>query len=360
MFQTHCYDSWLTPAARNTTFFMWSQLVGGLTAPLFLFLAGISFALMTEKLRQREHSAHKIALLTLRRGAEIFAIGLLFRLQQFAFNWRWAPWSDLLRVDILNIVGISMMLMGIVCWVGTTLAKGARSLAATSVRSVSIVLALAMAVAISLASPPLWTTYRPRWLPWPLETYINGVHNLGEPKPYFFPLFPWAGFAFVGLAAGFLLSTSWTKRHGTAVFALSGGLGAGLAALAHWCDHLPLHFYAVYSFWTTSPEYFAIRVGLLLIVLFAAYLWCRWGAAGYGFSPVMQLGRTSLLVYWVHIEFVYDRLSVLPRHANSIREASYGLGFITLFMLVLSLLRSNLAGRGPALYARFRSALRPA
>ncbi len=52
MFQTHCYDSWLGGDARKTTFFMWSQLGGTLPAPLFLFLAGISFALVTEKLQQ--------------------------------------------------------------------------------------------------------------------------------------------------------------------------------------------------------------------------------------------------------------------------------------------------------------------
>jgi hypothetical protein len=44
----------------------------------------------------------------LRRGAEIFAFGLLFRLQEFLIAWGWAPWSDLLRVDVLNIIGLSM------------------------------------------------------------------------------------------------------------------------------------------------------------------------------------------------------------------------------------------------------------
>src|SRR5581483_4380667 len=43
MFQTHCYDSWLGESARHSKFFMWSQLGGTLPAPLFLFLAGISF-----------------------------------------------------------------------------------------------------------------------------------------------------------------------------------------------------------------------------------------------------------------------------------------------------------------------------
>ena len=34
-------------------FFMWSQLGGTLPAPLFLFLAGISLALVTDKLRRK-------------------------------------------------------------------------------------------------------------------------------------------------------------------------------------------------------------------------------------------------------------------------------------------------------------------
>src|SRR5438093_8854230 len=57
MFQTHCYDSWLGGGARKSTFFMWSQLGGTLPAPLFLFLAGISFALVVDKLRQKDLAA---------------------------------------------------------------------------------------------------------------------------------------------------------------------------------------------------------------------------------------------------------------------------------------------------------------
>src|SRR5437868_14608086 len=69
MFQTHCYDSWLSPAARQSHFFMYSQLGGTFPAPLFLFLAGISFALVTEKLRQENVRPAQIARTTILRGA---------------------------------------------------------------------------------------------------------------------------------------------------------------------------------------------------------------------------------------------------------------------------------------------------
>src|SRR6266850_5202043 len=53
MFQTHCYDSWLSPEARNSALMAWSRLGGTLPAPLFIFLAGISVALVTEKMREK-------------------------------------------------------------------------------------------------------------------------------------------------------------------------------------------------------------------------------------------------------------------------------------------------------------------
>src|ERR1700690_1236594 len=60
MFQTHCYDSWLGGGARKSTFFMWSQDAGTFPAPLFLFLAGISFALVTNKLLERRLTPRQI------------------------------------------------------------------------------------------------------------------------------------------------------------------------------------------------------------------------------------------------------------------------------------------------------------
>src|SRR5579872_5840679 len=117
MFQTHCYDSWLDPASRKTTFFMWSQLGGTLPAPLFLFLAGISVALVTDKLTRKGLPPNQIARTIIRRGTEILGFGLLFRLQEYIIAWGWAPKSDLLRVDILNTIGASMMLMGVLCWI---------------------------------------------------------------------------------------------------------------------------------------------------------------------------------------------------------------------------------------------------
>jgi fucose 4-O-acetylase-like acetyltransferase len=66
------------------------------------------------------------------------------------------------------------------------------------------------------------------------------------------------------------------------------------------------------------------------------------------------LGQASLLVYWVHIEFVYGRFSILPKHSESIRTASLGLLTIFLAMLTLAFLRTRLKGRGAEILAWLR------
>jgi len=367
MFQTHCYDAWLGGDARNTRFLKGSQLLGTLPAPLFLFLAGISFALVTDKLIRKNLSPAEITRAMARRGAEIFAFGLLFRLQEFLIAWGWAPWSDLLRVDVLNIIGLSMMLMALTC--GITLAvcgqtrdshrgtpssdsyqgvpsgvpqPAEKGSSFSRCGSKLVIAAIAVASLIALLTPPLYTTWRPTWLPWPLESYINGCHNLGSPQSWLFPMFPWAAFAFAGLAAGFILFSDQARNQTAKTLALFAGVGAVAILAARQFDHSSFHLYSTYDYWHTSPNFLLTRVGILLVIAFLTYAWCRWGLATRGFSPIIQLGQTSLLVYWVHIEFVYGRFSILSKRAQTIATASRGLLEIFLFMLLLSLVRTRI------------------
>jgi Heparan-alpha-glucosaminide N-acetyltransferase, catalytic len=345
MFQTHCYDAWLKPEARQTAFYRWSRIGGTLPAPLFLFLAGISFALVTDKLLKKGTPPGQVARKTILRGAEIFGLGLLLRLQEFLISLGWSPWSDLFRVDILNTIGVSMMLMGVFVFLIESTPFRSRSLAQdANGDSRGWILPLASAAAagaISMLTPLLWTTWRMPWLPWPIESYINGVHNLGEPQAWLFPIFPWSAFAFAGLAAGFLIFSDWAKARGAVIFMLLGVSGIAMIYLSRWLDALPRQLYPVYDYWHTSPNFLMLRLGLLLIILLVVYTWCRWGFGQRGFSPLVQLGQTSLLVYWVHIGFVYGRLSILGHRKSSIFEATLGLLIICVAMLALSIGRTR-------------------
>jgi uncharacterized membrane protein len=350
MFQTHCYDSWLSPSARSGSFYRWSQLGGTLPAPLFLFLAGVAVALVIDRKLRKDVPPGRIARETIRRGAEILGLGLLFRVQEWALGQPKAPWTDLMRVDILNEIGVSIMLLGVAFWVAKTRRK-------------AVFAGVSGAVAISFLTPFLWTTWQPRWLPWFLETYINGVHIYGKPQHYLFPIFPWAGFAFAGLAAGMVLMTI-GREHPGWTHAGFGAAGAGMFGLALLFHSLPVRAYPVEDFWHTSPNFFLARVGVLMAIVALSFAWCQWGLGlgrrlalgwnGGGFSPLVQMGTTSLIVYWVHIEFVYGRLSILPKHGSSIAMASAGLASIFVAMVMLSLARTRFKGRGAAIWESVR------
>ena len=126
---------------------------------------------------------------------------------------------------------------------------------------------------------------------------------------------------------------------------LTGISGFVLVLAAKFVDSMHWQLYPVYDYWHTSPAFFATRVGLLLVLVLAAYTWCRWGLGQIGFSPLMQLGKTSLLVYWVHIELVYGRFHILPPHSQTVLGASKGLLTIFLLMLALSLARTTWKNR---------------
>jgi uncharacterized membrane protein len=232
-----------------------------------------------------------------------------------------------------------MMLLGLTTWLATSFAKRVNRRIRIGIAGTTI------ALTISLLTPMFWTTWAPRWMPWPIESYINGVHNLGQPQAWLFPIFPWTGFAFAGLAVGSFLQTGFANKHGARIFALGAFAGLLLFGVGHWLDVGSAHLYPVYDYWHTSPAFFLARVGILLVVLSAGYGWCRWGAGKRGFSPLVQLGQTSLLVYWVHLEFVYGRLSILPKGLMDIRAASLGLVMIFLSMLALSIVWTGLKGR---------------
>ena len=102
-----------------------------------------------------------------------------------------------------------------------------------------------------------------------------------------------------------------------------------------------------------------MRVGVLMGIVLLSYLWCRWGAGQWGFSPLIELGKASLLVYWVHIELVYGGLSILKRHAQTIPAATAGVLIIFAAMTILAVIRDRTKGRGIGPFVFWRRPLRP-
>ena len=320
MIEAHVIDSWTRAEDRHSHAFAQSLVLGGFGAPLFLLLAGVAVGMSAGSKARRLGDDRVAARMVQRRGLEIFGLAFLFRLQSCILSH--GPLWTLLKVDILNIMGPSIVL-------AAALWGAVRSFAQR-------VFAFAIAtIALTLLTP--WIRALP-WLaalPDPVEAYIRPVQGLSN-----FVMFPWAAFVFAGALVGVLIDQTATvedERRLNLQFGIAGMLIAGVAYLLSFRPNPWMRS----DFWTTSPSYFFLRAGLMTAAIAAAYAWqSRAGGAG-RWSPLVQLGQTSLFIYWIHVEMVYGLIS-LPLHKSlTLRQAWIAWAVFSLFMLLCSIAKDR-------------------
>ena len=313
MIQAHVLDSWTRIDARQSWQYAWAMIVAGFGAPLFLFLAGVSVGLSAGSRSRRNGDDGAAAASVIRRGAWIFFLAVLFRIQAWVLGW--GPPRTLLKVDILNIMGPSICVAGAI-W-------GAFRLPVQ--RSVAFALA---AVAVSLMTPVMRSTPILSALPDPLEAYIRPLYGLSS-----FSVFPWAGFVFAGACVGVLLDGARTSERELGLQRWFMTAGLGVAACAYAASFLPSP-YAHSEFWGGSPAFFGLRAGLLTAVIPFAFSWERFVVRP-RWSPMEQLGRSSLFIYWIHVEMVYGLVS-LRIHKTLTHPQAWGAyaGFVILMFLI--------------------------
>jgi uncharacterized membrane protein len=290
MIEAHTLDSWTRVADRHSTVYGRAMILAGFAAPAFLFLAGVSMALAGGSRLRRGKTAAEASALAVRRSLQIFALAFLFRLQSWVISGG-DPEQALLKVDILNVMGLSMLAAAILWSLGRERwDRLAWLIAGTS--------AIVMLTPIVRATPALAV------LPDPVEWYIRPIPGRGT-----FTLFPWAGFLLAGAAVGLWLDAARTPSDERRVNIGLAVVGATLAVAGFAASFLP-PLYAETNFWTTSPTFFALRLGILIVSLPLAY---AWNALWSGRSVLQEFGRASLFVYWIHVELVYGVLSA-PLH----------------------------------------------
>lgn len=321
MIQTHAYQAWLNTPAKASTFYAWSRFVGGFPAPMFLFLAGAALALLAEARFRRGAAPVEVRREGLKRAAEVAIYAVGFRVFMYFSAGSVNP-ASLLRVDVLNCMAVAMALAA---WL--VLPRRASATRAG--------LGAVGGLAVAVLTPLAWDAPWPTWLPAPLLGYVSG-----RPLRAAFPLFPWGGYLAVGVAAGVWLAAA--ARTGTVgrCCARLAALGLLLVPLGWALDHLPA-FASLprYDFWRTSPNYFLMKTGVLLVVLGLAEAWMRapWSQAP---SALRLFGRTSLLIYWLHIEVVYGRwVAPAARQALDVDGASRALAWLVAAMLLAAWLR---------------------
>ena len=309
MVEVHVLDAWLRPAAAGTpwpfgllaghwfTPYAALQMIGGWAAPGFLYMAGLSQALGDAAQERKGIAPADRRRQALRRAAWLLGVAYAFRLAEYLLGGAWSRpdgWTDLLKVDVLNVIAVGLALSAL-------LSVGRR-------RALGAALAGAAALAVALATPLVADVLRhydlpqagaaadaaARVAPNRLLDLLYAYLYASWPRANFH-LFNWVAF----LLAGSALAPLALGPNRPLVWL---GLAGGLFALAWWADTWP-PVYAYQSFWRTSPSWFAMR--LAVCIGFTGLLQLVPAAADRSLGWLTLLGRQSLVGYVASVELTY-------------------------------------------------------
>jgi len=382
MIQLHTSHGWLRPDVRSGTIWSAAQFFGGLAAPIFLTLAGASQGLQWARAeasgRSLEPAKH------IARGLQLVVAGYALRLQMWVIDggayarpssygaivgligayaiayyaagkvadaprraaasgaiaaalWcaalLWVRVYEppqrlrgLLRVDVLQCIGASLVLLNLLAARSSKRAPRASSL-------------LALSVLIGLATAWLRPVL-PGRLPEALAGYIAQWNSDdGKPVLALFPLLPWWGFACVGA----LLGLGWNRASDAAqlelrlVAAIAVGAGIALLASEGWT---PTYLFIRKHAWLGPLIRLAYKVGLVLVMLGVALALSHAKAAV--IAPLQTFGRASLLVYWVHLEFAFGIAAKPIVRSLDVPGWAFGTTILMIAMWVLASARLHL------------------
>jgi uncharacterized membrane protein len=295
MIEGHVVRELLTPALRATKLFSLHEVCHCITAPGFLFSAGFALAVATRKRWQEAITLNQKLFKRLWRAVMLILIGYALHLPYLSLEKtiRQATpeqWNAFFAFDVLQCIGFGLLFLRLVLFV-------------LKRENLFVGSLFALTIGIVYASPVLGLD-RFDHLPLLFSSALNMLS--GSP----FPVFPFLGFLFAGAFVSWLFLRSAHTNGERRFMQCTFGSGIFLFIFGFLLDILPIRTYPAYDFWSTSPNYFWMRLGILLVML--SLLWffentafMKKHAAFWSPRWLTMLGMQSLFVYIAHLIILY-------------------------------------------------------
>jgi acyltransferase len=289
MVMGHSIDSVLSMDERTTEAFRLYDAVRGFTAPIFLFVAGFAFTIVTE----RNWLAYRAFSSRLRRRlwtvAGLFFVGYLLHLpflsfQKLVIDTRPEEYAQLFQVDVLHCVAASMVILQILVF----FARSQR----TYGRNVWITTAV-----VVLGAPFVWMMDFAPYLGSFLAPYLN------QSRASIFPIFPFSAFMLAGAGVAHHYLPAFAEGREKSFFRLLFRAAIVVGAAGVLFDLLPVSLYPSHDYWKTSPNFYLVRMCAVLLVTWAFFRIRN--VPDRIRRPLLMLGQASLFVYIVHLMVVY-------------------------------------------------------
>ena len=290
MIEVHVFNAFIIPALKETRWFSVLNFVNGLVAPSFLFISGFAFIISTQS---QHDELHKFGLLfrkKMMRIGLIFLVGYSLHIPFFSLAkiLREATpqlWISFYNVDVLQNIGVGLLYI---------------LLARVFIKSdkVFFYFLFASSIVFVFISPYIWDHDFARYFPVPIASYFNPVYGS------FFPLFPWIGFLLLGAVSSILYLNARARGNEQNFMVQTAIFGLILIAIGHF--YLSPIFPKTYTAIKPHPVFFLERLGYVLILLSLCWYYITKVKTNGGF--VIETGRESLLIYWLHLQIIYRML----------------------------------------------------
>ena len=251
MIEVHVFNSMMSPALKDTSWFVVLDFINGLVAPSFLFISGFAFNLSTKDKLDELKSLGPKFWKKIGRIALIFLAGYSLHLPILSLRrlTHFYSYDVILRsynVDILQCIAAGLLIM-------FTL-----RILISSEKIYLYILSVA-AILVFIFSPLAWGVDFAKFMPVPLADYFNGMHGS------YFPLFPWLGFLLAGGAAAklYLKFKENEKEKKFILWITASGIAAALAGQFFLSDIFP-EWYRIIR---THPVFSIERLGYVLFLL---------------------------------------------------------------------------------------------
>jgi uncharacterized membrane protein len=298
-------------------------------APSFLFASGLAYAITTRR-KIGEYLSFGWPLFR-QFGRLIFILLIGYSLHIPKFNYHHLvyeasheAWMAFWQADVLHCIAVSLIILQVLLLMFRSERRLYRAV-------------LVVAGAIVVATPMVWSVDWWLILPPPIAAYFNGQHYS------LFPLFPWSAFLFAGALTGHYYALARSAQVEGAELRMMRSVawvGLGMVAGSFALHPLAAVVYPVYDYWHTSPSFFFLRAGLVMLLCSGLFLYEQRRGADPK-SVVTLFGRESFVVYVTHLMLIYGKFG--SNSFTLIVGQSFGYPEASLMTLLVLLLMFGLA-----------------
>lgn len=290
MIEVHIFNELLIPQVKNASWFHWINFINGLVAPSFLFVSGLVFVLSLQNSAQELRKFGKVFWKKINRILLILIAGYslhtpFFSLRKIIADPQPEILKQLFNVDILQVISVGLLLL-----------LFARMIFVND-RSFHIFIGSFLLFVLAF-SPVAWKTDFNNFLPIPLANFMN------QDNGSLFPVFPWFNFLFAGaFISKYFIQARESNTEKSFIRKLFL-IGIGFYVVCTFC--LEVIIVPEINVLRPHPLFFLERLGVVFMIL--AGCWYFINKKENFKSVVLDVSRESLLVYWLHLQFIYRKV----------------------------------------------------